>query len=155
MIFPHISPTLQNREVIERKIGLLNDLFAGPVLTPLGKNFPISASMGSIFHFVEKALRGFHVHEMSDAVSHLVSRASTSRARFMRRAEPNWLIRTRAPALCLMFRKSRAGPPLLTRSAISVISRMGSTSVAIYFNRWRVPAPSLTKTLVCQTRTRL
>src|SRR6185312_17495839 len=57
------------------------------------------------------------------------------RARFMRRAEPNWLIRTRAPGLPLMFRKSRAGPPfLLTRSAISVISRLGLTSVAICFN---------------------
>ena len=130
----------------------------GPVATVLGKNLPISASMGSIFTLSRNPWGDFTSMKprMRSAIS---SRESTSSASFMRRAEPNWLISTCAPGYPLTFWKRSARPPgtaalvsaggpgttvagrgllrpkpLLTRSVISLISRMGSTSVRIFFN---------------------
>src|SRR6266404_6513762 len=74
---------------------------------------------------------------MRSAIS---SSRSTPRAISMRRSEPNWLISTGTPFAPFTFSNSSAGPPgrpyflaapLETRSAISVISSTGSTSVRI------------------------
>ena len=111
----------------------------GPVCTVLGKNLPISASMGSIFNFSRKPSGDFMFSNwrMRSAIS---SRRSTPSAICMRRSEPNWLINTGMPFAPFTFSKSRAGPPgwpyclaapLDTRSVISVISRTGSTSALI------------------------
>ena len=51
----------------------------GPVETSLGKKLPISASMGSIFDFVEKPLRRFDIHELADAASDFVERVAVER----------------------------------------------------------------------------
>src|SRR4029079_4922784 len=51
-----LRPTLQNREVSERKIGLSNDLFAGAGIDSLGEELPHFRQHGQHFHFVEKAL---------------------------------------------------------------------------------------------------
>ena len=58
------------------------------------------------------------------------SSRSTPKARHIRRSVPNWLIRSGSDEPRTL-RKSSAGPPALTtRSAISLISRCGSTSAA-------------------------
>src|SRR5271166_3161006 len=114
----------------------------GPVETSLGKNLPISASMGNILSLSS--------HPCGDLTSmnilrraEISSSESTSSAISIRRLEPNWLIRTFAPGWPLMFSKSNAGPPgpwlprgphFDTRSVISVISKIGSTSALTRFS---------------------
>ena len=52
----------------------------------------------------------------------------------MRRSLPNWLIST-GRSEPITFRNSSAGPPaFITRSAISVISRWGSTGASTSIN---------------------
>ncbi len=124
------------------KFSFLMTSLQGPVGTVLGKNLPISASMGSIFSFSRKPSGDFILSNwrMRSAIS---SRLSTPSAICMRRSEPNWLMSTGTPLPPFTFSNSSAGPPgrpyflaapLETRSAISVISRMGSTSALIFFN---------------------
>ncbi len=124
------------------KFSFLMTSLHGPVATILGKNLPISASMGSIFSFSRKPSGDFILSNwrMRSAIS---SRLFTPSAICMRRSEPNWLMRTGTPFPPFTFSKSSAGPPgrpyflaapLETRSAISVISRMGSTSVLIFLS---------------------
>ena len=147
-----------SREKLSRLITSLQ----GPVATILGKNFPASVSSGSILSLSRKPcgdLRSMKTR-MRSANS---SKEFTPRASFIRASEPNWLMRTWEPGWFFMFWKRRAGPPgfcaefrlaslgetaqaavptwpvvvltpLLTRSVISAISRMGSTSVWMRFS---------------------
>ena len=125
----------------EKSFFLMTSL-QGPVATVLGKNLPMSASMGSIFSFSRKPSGDFMLSNwrMRSAIS---SRRSTSSAICMRRSEPNWLISSGMPLEPFTFSNSSAGPPgrpylvaapLETRSVISVTSRIGSTSVRIRFS---------------------
>ena len=114
----------------------------GPVARVLGKIFPISASMGSIFTLSSRPSGDLTLRNswMRFAIS---SSEPTPSAICIRRSEPNWLIRTFAPGCPLTFSKSSAWPPagrppvclaLETRSVISVISRTGSTSAETRFS---------------------
>ena len=121
------------------KLFFLMTSLHGPVATILGKNLPMSASLGSILSFSRKPSGDFMLSNwrMRSAIS---SRRSTSSANCMRRSEPNWLISSGMPLAPFTFSNNRAGPPgrpylvaapLETRSVISVTSKMGSTSVRI------------------------
>ena len=114
---------------LSEKLSFRMTSLQAPVETVFGKNLPISASIGSIFTLSSRPCGDLTSMKcrMRSAMS---SNESTSRASFMRRADPNWLIRTCCPGCPLTFWKSRAGPlTLLMRSVISAISRIGSTSV--------------------------
>ncbi len=134
------------------RIGISDSLMSLPVwITSLqgaprlsmtfGKKEPISASMGSIFNLSSKpeGICGFSRVSIRPAI---LSSESVSRASRMRRSLPNWFISTRAPGWPFTFSKSSAGPPasavprpiFATRSAISAISRFGSTSTRIRFS---------------------
>ena len=65
----------------------------------LGKKLPTSASCGQHLELVEEAFGSLRIDQGADAVGDFVEGASVSRPRasFMRRSEPNWLMRTRAP----------------------------------------------------------
>ena len=68
------------------------------------------------------------ISSTEETLSPSSSSRSTPKARHMRRSVPNWLISSGSDDP-RTFRNSSAGPPALTtRSAISLISRYGSTS---------------------------
>jgi hypothetical protein len=78
---------LENWEIEQRKSRLITSL-QGAVVTFLGKNLPISASMGSIFTLSRKPCGDFTSMKarMRSAIS---SSDFTPKANCMRRAEPN------------------------------------------------------------------
>ena len=123
--------------------------------TPLGKNFPISASMGSIFTLSRKPCGDF-----TSMKARMRSATCVERIDFQSQvhaASGAELVDQdlRAGMALDVFKKQggAAGPspaygsrpshtsPLLTRSVISVISRTGSTSVRMVSVHRRVPAP--------------
>ena len=85
---------------------------------------------GGVEHGGEALRRLQQLEHAGHALAHLLERETPS-ARHIRRSVPNWLISTgmREPRT---LRNSSAGPPaFIVRSAISVISRCGSTSAVI------------------------
>jgi len=67
-----LRPAFQDGKPVEREIVAADDFFAGAGRDGLGKEFSHLSQHGQHFYFVEKALRGFHVHEGADAVGDFV-----------------------------------------------------------------------------------
>ena len=66
------GPALQHREIQQRKVIALDHFLARSGGHSLRKKFPHFCKHGEHFYFVEKSLRGFHVHERADAVGYLI-----------------------------------------------------------------------------------
>jgi hypothetical protein len=65
-------PALEDGEIEEGKIVALDDFFAGAGWNSLWKELAHLSQHGEHFYFVEEALRGFDIHEGSDAVGDFV-----------------------------------------------------------------------------------
>ena len=103
--------------------------WTGPERTVFGRESAIDFSFFRPLTFSARPCGGC-ISSTSPSFAATASRLGASNARHMRRSVPNWLIRSgcRDPFGLV---KSSAGPPALTvRSAISVISRSGSTSAS-------------------------
>ena len=86
---------------------------------------------------------------MSPSLAAASSSVSTPSARHMRRSVPNWLIRSGCDEPFGFSNRSAGPPDLTTRSTISVISRSGSTSVAM-----RRSSPSRSRSAIHSRRSR-
>ena len=102
----------------------------GPSFTILDENDASSRSLPRAFILATTPWGG--CRSISDSMrSPRASRLSVPSAMHMRRSVPNWLIST-GSRLPVTLVNSSAGPPALeTRSAISVISRTGSTGASM------------------------
>ena len=67
-----LGPALQDGKIEQREIVALDDFLAGAGGDGLGKELAHLRQHGKHFHFVEKTLRGLHVHEGADAVGNLI-----------------------------------------------------------------------------------
>ena len=136
------GPALQDGEIQQREVVPLDDFLARAGRHRLGKKLAHFGQHGKHLYFVEKTLRRFHVHESADAVGHLVERVNFKRQiHAASRAELVDQNLRSGMALDVLEKQRRAAGStagdshsLLTRSAISVISRTGSTSVRIVFS---------------------
>ncbi len=78
-----LRPAFQNRQMIQREIVFANIFLARPARNRLRKELPHLRQHGQHFHFVEKALRRLHIHELPNAVGHFIQRIH-----FQRHAHP-------------------------------------------------------------------
>ena len=135
-------PALQDGKIEQREIVALDDFFAGAGGNRLRKELSHLGQHGQHLHFVEEALRRFHVHEAANALGDFVERIHFERQPHAARGAELVDQQLRAGIAFDVFEQqsfpadsSPARSRLFeTRSAISVISRIGSTSVRMRFS---------------------
>src|SRR5439155_12212828 len=67
-------PALQDRKIEHRQVVTFDDFFAWSGGNCFGEELAHFRQHGEHLHFVEETLRGFHIHEMTDAIGYLVER---------------------------------------------------------------------------------
>src|SRR2546429_8851398 len=92
------------------KLSLRMTSLHGPVLTVFGKNFPISAKIGSIFTLSRKPWGDLTSMKWRIRLAVLFKGFNFS-ARVLRRGEPEWFISNRRPGWALVFFDRRGGKP--------------------------------------------